>query len=409
MEAREFDVVIWGATGFTGQLVVDYMFSQYGIGGEVAWAIAGRNREKLDQVAMDAAGNQADQIPRIVADTTDVDAINDMVQSTRVVCTTVGPYALYGTVLVEACATHGTHCCDLTGEVQWMARTIEQYQTLAESSGAKIVHTCGFDSIPSDMGVFYLQQQMQALHGSVASEVKYRVADTAGGISGGTVASLMNVMEEARVNPQINEVMADPYSLNPLNMPRGEDGPDQSAALYDLDFMQWTAPFVMAAINTRVVRRTNALTNYSYGRDFRYSEAMLMGNGPGGYLKATTVAGVSGLVMLTAAFGPARSLLKQVVPKPGEGPSPEAIANGFFNIELYGRHPDDKEKNLKIRVTGDRDPGYGATSKMLAESAVCLAKDELGEKGGILTPASAMGDKLLQRLQNNAGMTFSVL
>jgi len=243
----------------------------------------------------------------------------------------------------------------------------------------------------------------------VAQEVKYRVADTAGGVSGGTVASLMNVMEEARVDPHINEVMADPYSLNPLNMPRGEDGPDQSAALYDLDFMQWTAPFVMAAINTRVVRRTNALTNYSYGRDFRYSEAMLMGSGPGGYLKAATVAGVSGLVMLTAAFSPTRSLLKQVVPKPGEGPSPEAIANGFFNIELYGRHADDKEKNIKVKVTGDRDPGYGATSKMLAESAVCLAKDELGEQGGILTPAAAMGDKLLQRLQNNAGMTFSVL
>ncbi|MFT4797853.1 MAG: short subunit dehydrogenase-like uncharacterized protein [Candidatus Azotimanducaceae bacterium] len=409
METREFDVVIWGATGFTGQLVVDYMFSQYGIGGEVAWAIAGRNREKLDQVAKDAAGNQADQIPLIVADTTDVDAINEMVQRTRVVCTTVGPYALYGTVLVEACATHGTHCCDLTGEVQWMARTIEQYQTLAESTGAKIVHTCGFDSIPSDMGVFYLQQQMQELHGAVANEVKYRVADTAGGISGGTVASLMNVMEEARVDPRINEVMADPYSLNPLNMPRGEDGPDQTAALYDLDFFQWTAPFVMAAINTRVVRRTNALMNYAYGRDFRYNEAMLMGNGPLGYLKAGTVAGVSGLIMLTAAFSPTRSLLKQVVPKPGEGPSPEAIANGFFNIVLHGRHPDDKEKNIKVEVTGDRDPGYGATSKMLAESAVCLAKDDLGEKGGILTPASAMGDKLLQRLQKNAGMTFSVV
>lgn len=409
MDTREFDVVIWGATGFTGQLVAKYMFQQYGIGGDVSWAIAGRNLEKLDQVAKDAAGNQADQIPKIIADTMDRDAINAMVQRTRVVCTTVGPYALYGTVLVEACATHGTHCCDLTGEVQWMVRTIEQFQSLAESSGAKIVHTCGFDSIPSDLGVFYLQQQMRALHDTNAVEVKYRVGDTSGGVSGGTVASLMNMMEEVKQDPSITDILSDPYSLNPQNMPRGEDGQDQSAALYDLDFMQWTAPFAMAGVNTRVVRRTNALTQYAYGKDFRYSEAMLMGNGPTGYMKAMTVAGVSGLVMLFAAFSPTRSLLKQVVPKPGEGPSDETIAKGSFNILLHGRHPQDRSKDIKVKVTGDKDPGYGATSKMLAECAVCLAKDELEDGGGILTPAAAMGDTLLQRLQTNAGMTFSVI
>jgi len=409
MDRREFDVVIWGATGFTGQLVAEYMFQQYGIGGDVCWAIAGRNLEKLDRVAKDAAGNQADQIPKIIADTTDRDAIFEMVQRTRVVCTTVGPYALYGTVLVEACATHGTHCCDLTGEVQWMVRTIEQFQSLAESSGAKIVHTCGFDSIPSDLGVFYLQQQMLALHDTHAVEVKYRVGDTSGGVSGGTVASLMNMMEEVKQDPSITDILSDPYSLNPQNMPRGEDGQDQSAALYDLDFMQWTAPFAMAGVNTRVVRRTNALMKYAYGKDFRYSEAMLMGNGPSGYMKAMTVAGVSGLVMLTAAFSPTRSLLKQVVPKPGEGPSAETIAKGSFNIFLHGRHPDDRTKDIKVKVTGDKDPGYGATSKMLAESAVCLAKDDMEDGGGILTPVAAMGDKLLQRLQANAGMTFTVI
>jgi short subunit dehydrogenase-like uncharacterized protein len=290
-----------------------------------------------------------------------------------------------------------------------MVRTIEQFQFLAESSGAKIVHTCGFDSIPSDLGVFYLQQQMRALHDTYAVEVKYRVGETSGGISGGTVASLMNMMEEVKQDPSITDILADPYSLNPQNMPRGEDGQDQSAALYDLDFMQWTAPFAMAGVNTRVVRRTNALMQYAYGKDFRYSEAMLMGNGPSGYMKAMTVAGVSGLVMLTAAFSPTRSLLKQVVPKPGEGPSAEAIAKGSFNILLHGRHPEDRTKDIKVKVTGDKDPGYGATSKMLAESAVCLAKDELEDGGGILTPVAAMGDKLLQRLQASAGMTFSVI
>lgn len=408
MESREFDVVVWGATGFTGELVAEYMFRQYGIGGDVSWAIAGRNRSKLEQVAQKAAGNQASQLPLIVADTTDQEAIHEMVQATRVVCTTVGPYALYGTVLVEACATHGTHCCDLTGEVQWMVKTIEQFQSLAESSGAKIVHTCGFDSIPSDMGVYHLQQEMQKAHNCMATEVKYRVGETSGGVSGGTIASMMNMMEEAKVDPRINEILADPYSLNPLNMPRGEDGQDQTAALYDLDFMQWTAPFAMAGINTRVVRRSNALMDYAYGKEFRYSESMLMGNGPVGYMKASAVAGVSSVMMLSAAFSPTRSLLKQIVPKPGEGPSAETIEKGSFSIDLFGRNGQDKDKVIKTRVTGDRDPGYGATSKMLAESAVCLAKDELGDKGGILTPAAAMGDKLLARLQANAGMKFTV-
>ena len=405
---REFDVILWGATGFTGKLVAEYMFRQYGADGDVRWAIAGRNLDKLSQVASQAAGNQADQIPIIVADTTDKDAINEMVQRTKVVCTTVGPYALYGTVLVEACATHGTHCCDLTGEVQWMVRTIEQFQSLAESTGAKIVHTCGFDSIPSDMGVYYLQKQMQERHGVFASEVKYRVADTAGGVSGGTVASMMNMMEEARVDPSITDIISDPYCLNPQNMPRGEDGPDQSAALYDLDFMQWTGPFVMGAINTRVVRRSNALMNYAYGEDFRYSEAMLMGNGPTGYMKAAALAGVSGLMMLTAAFSPTRSLLQRIVPKPGEGPTQEAIENGYFNIELFGKSNGENAEKIRVKVTGDGDPGYGATSKMLAECAVSLSKDDLDDTGGVMTPSVAMGDHLLNRLQNHAGMTFNV-
>ncbi len=406
---RQYDVILWGATGFTGQLVAEYLFSQYGIDGELKWAIAGRNREKLAEVARQAAGNSADQIPVIVADTTDADAIEQMVQQTQVVCTTVGPYALYGTVLVEACAKHGTHCCDLTGEVQWMVKTIEQFQSLAESSGAKIVHTCGFDSIPSDMGVFYLQQQMQAQHGTYASEVKYRVGETSGGVSGGTIASMMNMMEEARVDPTITEILSDPYSLNPPNMPRGEDGQDQTGALYDLDFMQWTGPFVMAAINTRVVRRSNALQNYVYGQDFRYSEAMLMGNGPGGYIKASMLAGMSMLMMLGTAFTPTRNLLQKVVPKPGEGPSRQAIEKGYFKIELFGKDQSDPANKIRVAVNGKGDPGYGATSKMLAECAVCLAKDDLPDQGGILTPSVAMGEQLLARLQENAGMTFSQL
>lgn len=190
-------------------------------------------------------------------------------------------------------------------------------------------------------------------------------------------------------------------------MPRGEDGPDQTGALYDLDFMQWTGPFVMAAINTRVVRRSNALQKYQYGEDFRYDEAMLMGNGPGGYMKAAMLAGMSTMMMLSTAFTPTRNLLQKIVPKPGEGPSRQAIENGYFKTELFGRDKSDPVNKLKVCVDGKGDPGYGATSKMLAESAVCLAKDDLPESGGILTPSVAMGERLLQRLQDNAGMTFS--
>jgi len=403
---REFDVIVWGATGFTGQLVAEYMAQTYGVNGDLKWAIAGRSVEKLSQVADDVAGLEATNLQQLIANSDDPDSINALVQKTRVICTTVGPYALYGDVIVAACAEFGTHCCDLTGEVQWMQRMIEKYQAVAESSGARIVHTCGFDSIPSDLGVLFLQQQMKEKHGEPATQIKYRVVSMDGGASGGTVASMMNMMEEAKVDPSISETLADPYALNPPNMPRGPDGGDQTGPEFDMDFKQWTAPFVMAGINTRVVRRSNALMDYVYGKEFRYSEAMLTGEGPGGYIKAAMVAGVSALMMITAAFSPTRSLLQKVAPAPGEGPSKEAREKGSFNIEFIGKCG---EHRLKARVTGDKDPGYGATCKMLAESAVCLARDELEIGGGIWTPASAMGDKLIERLNEKAGMTFELI
>lgn len=406
---REFDVLVWGATGFTGQLVVEYLCRQYPPSGDLKWAVAGRNEEKLKSTIARIAGDKAAEIPVVIADSGDAQSIAAMVQRTRVVCTTVGPYARYGTPLVEACVAHGTHCCDLTGEVQWMRKTIDQFQTAAEESGAKIVHTCGFDSIPSDMGVWFMQEEMQRQHGVYANRVKFRVGKTRGGASGGTVESMFNMMEEAKEDPSLRELLADPYALNPLNMPRGMDEPDALGAVYDPDLRQWTAPFVMAAINTRVVRRSNALLGYRYGKDFRYDETMLMGDGPGGYMRATAVAGGSLMVMMAAAFSPTRGVLRRLAPSPGEGPDRDTIENGFFEIDLYACHPDDRKKNLRGRVTGDQDPGYGATSKMLAESAVCLARDDLEVGGGVWTPATAMGDKLFSRLTENAGMTFSIL
>jgi len=405
---RTYDVVVWGATGFTGRLVMEYMHETYGVDGDVRWAVGARSADKLAAVKRQVLGDDADKVPDIIADSNDEESLKALVTATRSICTTVGPYAKYGTKLVEACANHGTHYCDLTGEVQWMHQMIEQFHGTAEQSGARIVFTCGFDSIPSDMGVFYIQSQMQALHGTYAPRVKYRVVKSAGGVSGGTVDSLMNMMEEARHDPKILDIIADPYALNPPNMPRGDDGPDQTTAEYDQDFRQWTAPFVMAGINTRVVRRSHSLLGYPWGEHFRYDEAMLMGDGPRGFARASMVAGGTGLIMKASEFTPTRNLLGRLAPSPGEGPSPEQIENGFFEIELFAAHPEDPSKNLVAVVTGDKDPGYGATSKMLAESAVCLARDELNTPTGLLTPAVAMGDKLIHRLGERAGMTFSL-
>ena len=406
---RDFDVIVWGATGFTGRLVAEYLALTYGVGRQLRWAIAGRSADKLASIASMVSESQTEELPQLLADINDPDSIDQLVQKTRVICTTVGPYALYGSVMVEACVKHGTHCCDLTGETPWMRKMIDQHQTAAESSGAKIVHTCGFDSIPSDIGVYFLQQCMREKYLAQAAEIKYRVVSSAGGVSGGTVASMMNMMDEAKTDKSIFETLQDPYALNPLNQPRGPDGNDQMGTVYDHDFRQWSGPFMMAGINTRVVRRSNALLNYSYGREFRYSEAILTGSGPGGYIRALLVALGTGLMGLLAALGPTRALLKKMLPAPGEGPSEQARNMGHFNIELLGKHALDESKNIRISVTGDKDPGYGATSKMLAESAVCLAMDSLTEGGGFLTPASAMGDQLVKRLQQKAGMGFHII
>ncbi|MCB1644498.1 MAG: saccharopine dehydrogenase NADP-binding domain-containing protein [Pseudomonadales bacterium] len=405
---REFDVVLLGATGFTGKLVAEFLAETYGTGQTLNWALAGRNQAKLESVRA-GLGEEAASLPLIIVDSSDASALNEMAARTRVICTTVGPYALHGSKVVEACVDQGTHYCDLTGEVQWMYRMIEQFQSRAEASGARIVHTCGFDSIPSDLGVLFTQNQMQAKHGVYGDSVKFRVADSRGGVSGGTIASMMNMMEEVREDPSIRDIINDPYALNPLNMPRGEDGPDQLVAMYDADFKAWTAPFVMAAINTRVVRRSHALMGYPWGKQFRYDEAMLTGPGPQGYLKAVAIAAGSVMTMLGAAFGPVRSMMKSLLPAQGEGPSLETRESGYFDIEFYAANSSASDKCIKVRVTGDKDPGYGATARMLGESAVCLAKDSLETGGGFWTPATAMGDRLIQRLQANAGMKFTVL
>jgi short subunit dehydrogenase-like uncharacterized protein len=404
--ARAFDVVIFGATGFTGRLVAEYLVSNYGVGGDVRWAIAGRNRNKLASVrdGLAAIDPKAKDLPLLVADVGDRKSLDEIAAQTRVVCTTVGPYALYGKEVVAACVEHGTSYCDLTGETQFIREMIDRHHARAVETGARIVHCCGFDSIPFDLGVLMVQTAMKDRHGVRCVECKSFAGEQSGGVSGGTIASAMNLMDEASRDRNVRRIIADPYSLTPGE--RGPDGPDQRGVRFDRDINRWTGPFVMAAINTRVVRRSNALLGYAWGRDFRYSEAMSMPNA----VAATMLTAGLGTFVGLAAIKPIRGVMKKMLPAPGEGPSKEKRDKGFFKVRVVGTSETNNgtppTKLLGI-VAGTSDPGYGETAKMLAESAVCLAKDRLDAKGGVLTPASCMGMTLVERLRK-AGMTFEV-
>jgi len=409
---RELDIVLWGASGFTGRLVAAHLLRRCGVGDDLRWALGGRSEARLASVREEIGretGLAAGELPLVVGDALDAGSMDGLARRARVVCTTVGPYARYGDELVAACARHGTHYCDLTGELQWMRRTIDAHDEHARASGARIVHTAGFDSIPSDLGVHFLQREMKRRHGVPCRRIAYGVRGFSGGFSGGTVASMLYMMEEAEKDPSIRRLLADPYALNPEGERQGPDGPDRTGPRYDEDFDAWTAPFVMAAINTRVVRRSNALLGYAYGRDFRYDEAVLTGAGVAGLAKAAaTTAGTAGAMLLTAV-PPLRRLAGRFLPEPGEGPSKAAREAGYYDIDLYGEHPDDAGKSLRAHVHGDMDPGYGSTSKMLGEAALCLARDELHAPGGVTTPAACMGDALLERLPAHAGVTFQLL
>ena len=407
MSERSFDIVVWGATGFTGVLVAEYLLERYGTSGELRWAIAGRDANKLEQVRQ-RLGDAAKALDIIVADSFDDARLDAMTRDTRVIITTVGPYAKYGSRLVAACVRNGTDYCDLAGEAHWIRQMIDEHHDAAAESGARIVHCCGFDSVPMDIGVWFLQQEAIARYGSPCESITMLVKATSGAASGGTIASMLNIIRESRENRDIARVLVHPYSLNPAGERAGPDGRDQQGVRFDDDAGAWTAPFVMAGINTKVVRRSHALLGYPWGESFRYREAVMTGRGVTGWLKAWFMTLGLGAFILLAAFGPTRRLLERfVLPKPGEGPDAEARERGFFNLRQFGRLPGGAI--VRTRITGDRDPGYGSTSKMLSECAVCLALDKPGAGGGVHTPASAMAEPLLARLRSNAGLTFEIL
>ena len=402
-----YDIVVFGATSFVGQILTGYLLESYGIGKDVRWAIAGRSESKLATLKQ-GLGPSASELPVIVAYAADESALKAMCDQTRVVISTVGPYALYGEPLVKICAETGTDYCDLTGEVQWIRKMVDTYEDKAKASGARIVHCCGFDSIPSDMGVWFLQEKAAETFGAPCQDVRMRVKIAKGEFSGGTVASMMNIAKEAAADPKLRKELANPFSICPPEHRSKTRQPSLKGAEFDNDFGVWLAPFVMGAINTRIVHRSNALQNARYGKEFTYDEAMMTGRGTKGRLAAYAVTGGLGAFLMASAVKPTRWLVEKFVPKPGEGPSPEAQKAGFYDLRFVGRTEDGK--TIITKVTGDQDPGYGSTGKMLGEAGMCLAFDiPADQPGGFWTPSSLLDGKLMDRLTSKAGLTFEVL
>ena len=412
MSDREFDIVLFGATGFTGKLVAEYLAGRMERPGR--WAIAGRNQKKLEAVKkglVDRDARLAD-LTILLADGHDDTSLDALVPRATVVCTTVGPYGQHGRRLASACARHGTHYCDITGEVPFIRASIDDNHARAMETKARIVHCCGFDSIPSDLGTHLLWDHAHRQGGSLAW-VKGFAGEMRGTASGGTAATMLALIEEATRDAKVRKLLGNPHALDPV-VPRGRRRDpfesDVRGVTFDTDIDRWTAPFVMASINTRIVRRSHALIGYGDG--FRYREAMSLPKGPKGLVAAAAVSAGTAAFAIGAALPPTRALLARfVLPKAGEGPSKEARAAGYFTYRLIaeGTGKDGAALRATATVKGTSDPGYGETAKMLGESALCLAEDDakLEARYGVLTPASAMGMTLVERLRA-AGMTFAV-
>ena len=389
MSDKSLDVVIYGATGFTGKLVVEYMQENYGNDESVSWAIAGRSEEKLKAVSEDL--KVGSNVPHLLVDSNDTDSIESMVKQTKCVLTTVGPYQLYGAKILQQCVIHGIDYVDLCGEPGWMHEMINEYSNQAKETGARIVFSCGFDSIPFDLGVWFVQQEALKQKGKTSNHVRARVRAMNGQFSGGTIASLGATMAKLKTNPELFAVLANPFSLS-----EGFEGPEQpkdNKPIYDDAMQSWVAPFFMAPINTKNVHRTNYLLDHIYGEDFQYNEMWATGDGEAGQQMAAGVAS-------TNPFGGGEG-----TPQPGEGPTREQRENGNYDVVFYA---DFDDESITASVAGDMDPGYGSTSKMIAESALCLLDQAKEVPGGIYTPGSCMAEVLINRLEENAGLTFKV-
>lgn len=390
MASPKFDIVVYGATGFTGQLIAEYLAAQYKGDAGLRWAMAGRSLDKLAAVR-DAIGAPKD-LPLIVADAGDPASLKAMVEQTKSVISTVGPYQFYGNELLAACVESGTDYFDLCGEPLWMHQMIERHEAKAKATGARIVFSCGFDSVPFELGAFFVQEEARRVFGASALRVKGRVRDMRGTLSGGTAASAKATFDAVAKDLSLVAILNNPFALTP-----GFEGPKQprgNKPLFEDDLQSWAAPFMMALINTRNVHRSNMLMGFPYGRDFVYDEMVLTGAGEKGEANAKLVMAAN-----SGKTGPK-------APKPGEGPSKEERENGLFDLLYVATAPDGRQ--VRAGVTGDRDPGYGSTSKMISECAICLLRDTPDVAAGFWTPGAAMQHRLIKRLVDNAGLTFAV-
>ncbi len=388
--SSKFDIVVYGASGFTGRLVAEYLAAHYRGDTQLKWAMAGRSLDKLAAVR-DAIGAPADT-PLIAADASDGASLRAMIAQAKSVISTVGPYQLYGSELVAACAEAGTDYLDLCGEPIWMRQMIDAHEKAAQSSGARIVFSCGFDSVPFELGAFFVQEEARRVFRAPAVRVKGRVREMRGTLSGGTAASARATFEAVAKDLSLVAILNDPFALTP-----GFGGPKQpkgNKLAYEEDLQSWAAPFMMAMINTRNVHRSNMLMGFPYGRDFVYDEMVLTGPGEKGEADAKRVMAAN-----NEKTGPNAR-------KPGEGPSKEERENGRYDLLYIAVAPDGRQ--VRAAVRGDRDPGYGSTSKMIAECAICLLRDTPDVAAGIWTPGAAMRDGLIKRLVDHAGLTFQV-
>ena len=388
--AKKFDIVVYGATGFTGQLVAEYLVTHYRNDKQLKWAMAGRSLDKLKAVR-DAIGAPADT-PLIAADSADVGALKAVVDQTKSVLTTVGPYQWYGNELIAACAASGTDYLDLCGEPVWMRQMIDKHEAEAKASGARIVFSCGFDSVPFELGAFYVQEEAKRAFGTPAPRVKGRVRDMRGTFSGGTAASGRATFEAISKDLSLVAILNDPFALTPGF--KGAKQPKGNKPVYEEEMQSWTAPFTMALINTRNVHRSNMLMGFPYGKEFVYDEMVLTGPGEKGEANAKKVMAAN-----ASKTGPNAR-------KPGEGPSKEEQENGLYDLLYVAVEPDGRE--VRTSVKGDRDPGYGSTSKIISECAICLLRDTPDVPAGFWTPGAAMQHRLIKRLADNAGLTFAV-
>ncbi len=420
-ESRHYAIILYGATSFVGQITAHYLAqflatkskSNLASDTEISWAIAGRDEDKLKKLQDEISIKQsegADKVDIIIANSSDDDSLNAMTKQTQVIISTVGPYLKYGEPLIKSCAKNGTDYVDLTGEAIFIKDMMDKYQDIAKQSGARIVNSCGFDSIPSDLGVYFTQQHAEKQFNAACDVIHMRVKAAKGGLSGGTIASMATIFEEVGKDKARRKQVANPYLLNNDTDAPNVRQENVSKPEYDTEHSRWMAPFVMASINTRIVHRSNQLMGYEYGRDFKYDEAMWMQDGVKGKLMSYGLS--AGLLGFATAmiFKPSRELLSNhILPKSGSGPSKSEQENGFFDIRFFGQTS--KKDTISTKVTGDKDPGYGSTSQMLAQAALCLAQDIAKTKveGGFWTPASAMGENLMKRLEDHAGLSFKVV